>query len=274
MNAPAEIMRALEAVAPGEGGVAVPDGAPELAMIPLDRLVVNPAYQRELRGRSLTMIRKALANFSWSRFKAINVAAREDGRFEILDGQHSATILLSLGLKAAPCLVTARRSTGAAAEDFVSLNSSRVGITSLHRYRAAVAAGDKAALAVREAAAQAGVTIRRAPPSNGKYRAGETVAVAALAKIAAKRSAGDLARILTACRLMELAPIQTDMIRAAEVLLFEDEYRGELAVEEIAAPVLADREAIEDAADLNRIDSGHPRYRQIAIEIYRRAADG
>lgn len=263
-------MFALQALERGDLTPAPAGARPELAWIPLSKLVIDRAYQRRMAERSRRMIARGVEEFSWRRLKALNVVALADGRFAILDGQHTAVILLTHGgIAEAPCLVCPDQGQAKAAADFVALNTGRVQMTAQQKYRAALAAGDEHALAVEAAANAAGVTILPAPPQKGLYRAGQTVAVTELRNLAAKRGEAGLTRILTAAKGAALTPISTDILRAIDVLLFDDAYAGDVTVDEIAARLRARREDIEDVADLARLDTGAPRYRELAVAIYR-----
>ena len=268
MNVP---MRALQPVDRRGIEPASIEDRPDFRWIPLDRLVIDPSYQRRLSGRSVTLIRKGVSDFSWRRLKALNVVEREDGRFAIIDGQHTAIILLTHGgVKEAPCLVCPDEGQSRSARDFVALNQSRVHMTAQQKFKAALTAGADEALTVDRAAKEAGATILMTPPKKGGYRAGQTVAVTALLQLARRRDHAGVARILKICVKAELAPISTDIIRAVEMLLNDETYAGEVADEAISNALSPDHlEAVLDAADLNRLDTGAPRYRQIAVEVFR-----
>ena len=247
-----------------------PGAAPALEWLPVSRLLVSDAYQRRLAERSVTMIRRAAAQFDWARVKAPNVVARPGGWYEVLDGQHTAIILRMVGAARAPCLVFDDDSEAAKAAAFVGLNSSRVQVTPMQKHHAAVASGDAAALIVRRAAAECGATVLRGA-RNGAYGAGETVAVTALTAIAKRRGEAGLLRVLGSCVSAGLAPIPTDALLATEILLFDPAWAGEIGEAEIAAR-LGRLDGLRGEAERLRAASPQPRPRALAVTIYRAGA--
>lgn len=247
-----------------------PGKRPALRWIPLARLAVSEAYQRGMAARSVTMIRKAVEEFDWARLKPLSVAARADGWFEVLDGQHTATILLMAGETEAPCLVLPDAAEAAKAEAFVGLNSARVQVTPMQRHHAAVAAGRAEALAVEAACHAAGAKLLRNAKPAGRYLPGETVAAPALTAIAGRRGEAGLARVLLPCVRAGLAPIPTDAVLAVELLLFDPGWAGEIG-EAAITRALRDLPARLAEAETLRARAPQPRPRALAAAIFRAA---
>lgn len=247
-----------------------PGPRPALRWIPLSRLAVSEAYQRNMAERSVTMIRRAVEGFDWAQLKPLSVAARADGWFEVLDGQHTATILLMAGETEAPCLVLPDAPEAAKAEAFVGLNSSRVQVTPMQRHHAAVAAGRAEALAVEAACRAAGAKLLRNAKPAGKYLRGETVAAPALTAIAGRRGEAGLARVLAPLVAAGLAPIPTDAALAAELLLFDAAWAGEVG-EAAIARAFGDLKARQAEAEALRARAPQPRPRALAAAVFRAA---
>src|SRR5262245_49208195 len=60
-------------------------------------LWVEETYQRNLSERSISLIRKIVANWSWAGIKPPICARDEDGRLVVVDGQHTAIAAASHG---------------------------------------------------------------------------------------------------------------------------------------------------------------------------------
>lgn len=107
-----------------------PGDKPELVWLPLSALVVNDSYQRSLSDKSIRVIRKIVASFNWARIKALSVTDIGGGRYEVIDGQHTAIAAATHGeILELPCVVTAERSVQERAADFVGLNRDRLTMT-------------------------------------------------------------------------------------------------------------------------------------------------
>jgi len=149
----------------------------ELAWLPLKHLFIDPAYQRAILKTGKANIKRMIEQFSWERFGACVVAKRGKDRFAIIDGQHRATAAFNLGLSDVPCLIL-KGGREAEARAFNAINANVTRIHALQSFRAAVAGGDKDALAVYRACAEAGVSI--APYPKPELKPGETQALLAI----------------------------------------------------------------------------------------------
>ena len=247
-----------------------PGALPDLNWIEIDRLVVDRRYQRDLGERSVTLIRRIVREFDWARVRPAVVAAREDGRFEVLDGQHLATAAATHGgIDRIPCLVVSDADRSAKSAAFVGLNRDRVGMTALQVMKAELEMGDPVARAVADGIAAGGGRLLFKPASKGKYRPGSTVAVAALRRIAKAHGADGVARAVRIGCAVKAAPIGTLFLKALGLLLWAEEYAGALTDEAIADAVVSrglpvlEREAGERARAL-----GIPGYRALAQLIF------
>lgn len=166
--------------------------------IEIASLVVDPHYQREILGAGRRNIAAIAAGFRWSHFAPVIVAPIEGGRYAIVDGQHRTTAAAIVGIKSVPCLVIlAGRDEQARAFKAVNAQTTRMHPTAM--FRAAVAAGDAAALAAFEMARAADVSICVRPVSAAEMKARHTLAVKQLQDMAAQDAAcGTLALRLCA----------------------------------------------------------------------------
>lgn len=141
---------------------------PRVVWLDLGLLTVDRRYQREITGGGTAHINRILRAFNWNRYQPIVVTEGADGSFAVIDGQHRLEAAKKHPLIGElPCYVIDAPDVAAQAAIFVSVNSDRRGLTSLQKFWASVAAGDREASALAEACAAAGVTIPRAPPSGG-----------------------------------------------------------------------------------------------------------
>lgn len=150
--------------------------APMLQWIDIEKLMVDDAYQRPIRGDGRRNVAKIAKNFRWSRFAPVVVSPIEGDRYAIVDGQHRTTAALIAGLKQVPCQIIVASPTEQAAA-FAAINGN---VTRMHRmalHRAAAAAGDPAALAINAVARKAGVVVLAYPKSELNQEPGETMAV-------------------------------------------------------------------------------------------------
>jgi hypothetical protein len=166
----------------------------EQRWIPLDRLGIDPIYQRAVLKTGKANIGRMIEGFSWSLFGTLVVGAREGGMFAIIDGQHRATAaLLHGGIKSVPCLVvTGGQKDEARAFSYINGNVTR--IHALQSFRARVAAGDSDALEMAELCASAGVTI--APYPKNELSPGETFALGAVCMVMKKHGRAQLLAVL------------------------------------------------------------------------------
>ncbi len=157
-------------------GAAEPGPAPMLQWLKIADLVVDPSYQREIRGTGRRNVQAIAAAFAWHKFAPVVVAPIEGGKYAIIDGQHRATAALLRGFEQVPAqVVICDRSAQAAA--FSAINGQTTRVTPQQVHAAAVAAQDPEALAIDEACTRAGVKILRYPvgKANG-LKPGETLA--------------------------------------------------------------------------------------------------
>jgi hypothetical protein len=174
---------------------------PKMLWLPVDKLTVDPKYQRDTGSRrSKNVIEKIALNFKWGRFGVVLVVKQKDG-WHVIDGQHRVEACkLRGGIKTVPCLELPHATVAEAAADFVAINRDRVAVTPLHIHHAQLAAGDPEAIAVDQACSAAGVTICRYPVPLDKLKKGETLAVGAITRIVKTYGEDAAVRVLKTVR--------------------------------------------------------------------------
>ena len=157
---------------------------PKLFWIAIASLRVDPRYQRRIVGRASEKSVVTIATeFSWSKFAPVVVAETEEdeGIYAIIDGQHRTTAAAIRGIRDVPCLIM-RADLAEQANAFAAINGSVTAISTMQLHAARVAAGEAEAVALRDACAEAGVTICRYPVKAADMKIGETLAAARLSR--------------------------------------------------------------------------------------------
>jgi len=133
-----------------------PGPAPMLQWLPLDRLVIDEAYQRPLGPGNWKSIERIAANFQWSRFAPVLVAPIQGGLFAVIDGQHRSHAAALCGIAEVPAMVV---SVGVEEQSraFAWVNSQTIRVTLFHIYKAALSAREDWAVRADAAVSGGGV---------------------------------------------------------------------------------------------------------------------
>lgn len=191
---------------------------PEITWVDPRTLMVEEAYQRELSARSVALIRRIVANWSWAHVKPPIVARGDDGQRCIIDGQHTAIAAVSHGgIDKIPVLFVDADAVEARASAFLAHNRDRVFLTPMAIHHAALAAGQADAKAIDEACRKGGVRI--AKTMKPKWDVGDSLAIGAIHELVAARSTGEAARILKILVAAKRAPVAAQEIKALGLLL-------------------------------------------------------
>jgi len=157
---------------------------PRLFWIAIASLRVDHRYQRKIAGRaSEKSVIQIAEQFSWSKFAPVVVAevADEQGIYAIIDGQHRTTAAALRQIRDVPCLII-KADLADQANAFAAINGTVTAISTMQLFAARVAAGNPDAVALRDACAEAGVSICRYPVPASMMKVGETLAAAKLAQ--------------------------------------------------------------------------------------------
>ncbi len=224
---------------------------PDFDLVAPTDLHVDEAYQRGLSPKSEALIRRIVRTWSWAKFKP-PICARVDGRLHVLDGQHTAIAAASHGgIPTIPVVVVAAPDIVERADAFVSHATNRLQATPIQIWRAAVQAGDEDALTVASVCQRAGVELLPFSPTGLAYTPRQTIALAAIRRLIDRRGAMRARQVLEALAKAGLAPIMADHIKAAEALLCDSDYAGELDAERLTVAMCGlTAKAYADARDL------------------------
>lgn len=193
---------------------------PEIIMVAPTDLLIEAGYQRDLSKKSMTLIRKIIAEWNWDRMKPPIIARRGDA-FAVIDGQHTAIAAATLGIPLLPCVLSRADAIEQRAEAFVAHNRDRVAMTPLQMFHAAVVAGDADARAILAIANETGATIPRSPPGRGKGKPGQIVAIVDAQRAFGRGGSARVRRIFAVAVAAEMAPLMSKTTRGLE-MLFDD----------------------------------------------------
>lgn len=160
---------------------------PELAWLPIDKLDINPAYQRTLdTGGGRRVVDKIAAEFDWYKFGTLTATPNPEaeGRWLIIDGQHrTAGARQRGGIPHLPSIVHQGMDVAAQAAAFVGANRDRVTMTAQALFYAKLAARDPEAATIARICLTHGIEILRYHLTAKQIPAHKTAAVPALARI-------------------------------------------------------------------------------------------
>lgn len=155
--------------------------APMLQWLPIAELVVDPSYQRPLCGRGRSNVERIAQAFNWCFFAPVVVSPVTGGKFAIIDGQHRTTAAALVGFDTVPCqVVIAGQSEQAAA--FKAINGDTTPMSRMALHAAGVIANEPHAVEIAKVCACAEVELLRYPVPVDKQKAGQTMAVGAIAR--------------------------------------------------------------------------------------------
>jgi hypothetical protein len=199
-------------------------------------LLVDAGYQRDLSRRSLALIRRIVAGWDWARFKA-PIGVLTDAGIELIDGQcTSIAAATHPAVEKIPVMIVEAAERSDRATAFIGHNRDRVAVTPTQIHVAALVGGDADALAIDRVCSASGASVLSVP-SRTTYRAGETLAVTAIAALVRGRGEEGATTVLKCLVSAGCAPMTQLHIKAADLLLHTDEYNREIDAERLAAVI-------------------------------------
>ena len=247
---------------------AVDGSPPEMRLVTPSDLLVEPAYQRDLSGRSVTLIRKIVSGWDWAKFKPPVCAETDDGLF-VIDGQHTAIAAASHpSVPAIPVMVVGAEKIEQRAEAFVAHNRDRLAMSALQIFHAEVAAGGAEARAIMAVVTKVGATVPRTVPLKDQARLGQIIAINEVRAVYRKAGSGWIERIVRIALLSKVQPIGTTVVRALRMLLSEQRFfeAAHLSDAEIA-DALGSIANVEMASQRHGAATGQGRYRACVMLI-------
>jgi hypothetical protein len=252
---------AVPGIEPGGADMALP----KFEHVDPTGLLVDESYQRNLSERSVSLIRKIVADWDWRRFKPPVVVRLTDG-LHVLDGQHTAIAAASHPkIKTIPVMVVDAPEIADRARAFLGHNRDRINVTSTQMFVAAVAAGDPDAVTVAQVCERAGIRILKNPPGAGFFKANDTMAVAAIGALVNRRGAMGARQLLDILSAAKLVPVAAVHIKAAEALMKDPEYAGQISDDDLTTVIIATRDTAEKEARVFAAAHNVPIWRALAI---------
>jgi hypothetical protein len=244
---------------------------PEVVLEKPENLIIEESYQRELSAASISLIRKIVAKWDWTKFKP-PVCARTAGGLYVIDGQHTALAASTHpDIRQIPVVVVKAAQERTRAAAFVSHNRDRLAMSPLQIFHADVTARDPLAIIIRDCAATTGAIIPRSTPVRGKAKPGQLVAVNECRIIASADGPELLKRILRIALGAQLAPLGRMITRSLRLLLKEVPFKDVAAMPDSrianALRSLGTAEAIEKTARSEALVKGYSADRCCATSI-------
>jgi len=185
---------------------------PTLLWLELTDLWVDDNYQRDLNRKSIDLIKDIVGDFRWDWFTPPTVC-RSEGKYKVIDGQHSAVAAKTVGLKRIPCLLIAGSELEVQAAVFVAKNTNRRAMSQLDIYRANILAGNDIAATTDQLCRDIGVRIRVTSP-HAKHKVGDCGSVGTIMAIIRAKGTGVAGSVLRTLVLAERAPITSVELQA------------------------------------------------------------
>lgn len=247
---------------------------PRFAHIEPQRLLVDESYQRNLSEQSVKLIRRIVAQWSWTAFKPPVVVETPEG-FHVIDGQHTAIAAASHpAIHEIPVMIITAESLEKRADAFVRHNRDRIQISQTQLHFAMVAAGNEDALTIQQVCERAGARILKLPPTQGRFKVGDTMAIVGLRALVGRRHAKGAREVLQVCVEGQMAPVSANALKAVELLLFDDEYRSWTNAQELAVIIREQGPELEKQAALFAAEHGVPLWRGLVAILFRIAKKG
>lgn len=198
---------------------------PSLEQVPLDRLSVDPAYQRATDGpASRRIIRRMIQEWNWSLCQPLSVSRRAGGALFVLDGQHRLQGARERGdILYLPCVIASNLDRADEANTFVKLNTERQKLGENDVFIGLLSAGDEHAVRVQTLLDAAGWTLARHRGTH-KFKPGELLCAPLLVKMLKARGEGAVRFALSVLRAAypETRITITATLLAALGQLFDD----------------------------------------------------
>lgn len=193
---------------------------PRVAHLSIETLVIDEGYQRALSAASLRLIRRIAERWDWNSYKPLSVAPCGEGRYEVVDGQHTALgAALNGAIETLPCLILSAETRAERAQAFVGINRDRIALTAHALFRARLASGDESAVSVWQAIEAAGVELRALFSVRDAAPAGGVSCIGTLLQIERQHGGDILRRSLAIGAAAEFAPMTSAALKSVSQVL-------------------------------------------------------
>lgn len=205
----------------------VTNSPPTLMWIDPTELRVDETYQRNLSRKSIRLITRIIREFNWSHYKSPIVAKDEEtNTYYVIDGQHTAIACATMASKnpkfgKIPISVVDAETLADRAKGFISHNQNRINVLPVQLHYSSLVAGDAQAIEIDTVCRNAGITILKTPPTNGRFKVGETWALGSIRSLIKRYSADSATLVLSCLTRAGRAPIRADEMKALATILIE-----------------------------------------------------
>lgn len=199
-------------------------------MLDSSRLYADPVYQAAPRARTERIISR---EYKAALFGVPEVAAEEDGRFAILDGQ--TRILVARRLGVLPTNIWCRVHRGLTLPEkallFVEMNENKTNVHTVKKYLSSLIAEDKDCLAIDQAVRAQGLAVGMSTT---------TTRISAVDALRALHKDGTLTRVLAICRqwaqdFAQPVALSGPMLRNVSQFLSEQKVNDKTLTERLAS---------------------------------------
>lgn len=241
---------------------------PVVRMVKPKSLIVEAAYQRDLSGKSIKLIRRIVANWDWAKFKPPVCAGTADGLF-VIDGQHTAIAAASHpGITGIPVMIVPARKLETRASAFVAHNRDRIAMTAAQVFYGEVAAGDVRTKRILDAVTRAGGTVPRLQVVKKHAKPGQFTAIAELRRLVGELPQATADKLLRIAVKSKHAPIPNTLIRGLRILLTDQTFSATASIpEDQLTAIVAEITDIDAASRARALVTGHSRDRACAFLI-------
>ncbi len=245
------------------------DKLPEVRMVNPCDLHTEDKYQRHLSEASVSLIRRIVTDFSWSRFKPPICSEGEDGKLFVVDGQHTAIAAASHPkIKKIPVMVVQAFTLKDRASAFIGHNRDRLNVTPMQMFYSAVTAGDEVAVAMKKGMDAVGVTIKRSNPP--VWEIGDTVAAGGIRALAVRKGAAGVERVLSILMNAKRGPLTSGEIKAVQALCYDKDWRNKFDDEDLSTVIRSKGVEQWEAEAESKVRKGMkmPMYKAVAIRWF------
>lgn len=194
---------------------------PDVRMVRVEDMLVEGSYQRNLSSKSMTLIRQIVTGWDWLRFKPPIVADAGNGKFFVIDGQHTAIGAVSHPqITALPCVVVDAASVDLRAMSFVSHNRDRIAMTEFEVFHGEVVAGVPESVALQRIISAAGARVPRYRPPQKSVKSGDVTAIRDAKSVLLQHGEDGLRRVVSIAHDGGAVPIARTIVRGVALVLF------------------------------------------------------
>jgi hypothetical protein len=242
---------------------------PKVRLVKPTDIFVEVAYQRDLSGKSIKLIRKIVIHWDWSKYKCPICVDTQFG-LVCIDGQHTAIGAASRPdeIPVIPVMVVDAATVAARAGSFVAHNRDRLIMTPAQIFHGDVAAQVVDAKTLLDIVMRAGGSVPRLPVQRNYAKPGEITAIADLRKRLPSLGPEMTERIVRIAVLSRAAPISLVVVRGLVTLLTEKRFAAVAKYPDARiAKALGAIENLDAVSQHYAAETGQSRFRTCALLI-------